>query len=316
MKHSTPAYLLVLAALASCTNTKNEEAVLKQSYVHKYGIAMDENEWTERGQSGQIVSVLGSDVIRTETKENGVLHGKTTYTFPHSRTIAKQEIYEKGNLVSTTQFDVSGHVVEESKVVGFNSAIVSRWFIDGMRMSVEKIDSGRIVEAQYYSPSNVEEGKILRGQGTRVSRNSEGLLLSHDAIVDGEMVESTNFYPNGDPRCTTPYVKGQIEGIRRTFLMGGMPASQEEWSQGKQDGLTLIFQNGEKIAEVPYKNGQKHGTERRYRENGEVAQELGWRRNLQNGPMHTFVDGKPSTNWYYNGNQVSEATYKESMGII
>ena len=147
-----------------------------------------------------------------------------------------------------------------------------------------------------------------RGHGPR---RSYGQLISRDTIIDGDMTLSTAYYPDAHhPKSVTPYVNGQIEGQRKTFLPSGDPDTVETWVGGKQQGETLVYRNGEKIASIPYVAGLKDGKEIRYRDGEQVAQDISWVKGQQHGRSNVYVGDTVATTWWHRGNQVSQSAYE------
>src|SRR5688572_25453518 len=92
--------------LAGCFSSDSGNPIVSQTFHHKYGFDVTAQEWKERAQDGQIISVLKDGVKVSRSYENGVLHGPTTYSFPHSTVIEKTEIYDQGTLLKEIVHDV------------------------------------------------------------------------------------------------------------------------------------------------------------------------------------------------------------------
>src|SRR5690606_18588493 len=109
-----------------------------------------------------------------------------------------------------------------------------------------------------------------------------------DKLEEGILVERTLYYPNGTPKEHVTYNNSIIDGLKKTYLPDGEPATVEEWDNGYQHGLTIIYQHGEKFAEIPYNRGRKDGIERRYRDGKDLFQEVTWVEGLE-GPTRNYA---------------------------
>lgn len=90
------------------SNKDKNDNVVSERYIHKYGYDVSKEEWESTGYPGQVVTTLRNGVTVTSSYENGILHGPTTHTFPHSKTTESLNIYERGNLVKKTTYDIRG----------------------------------------------------------------------------------------------------------------------------------------------------------------------------------------------------------------
>ncbi|MCE2982522.1 MAG: hypothetical protein LW832_03035 [Parachlamydia sp.] len=301
--------LSILLALTSCQSKRCEEDVICQSYVHRYGVELEPDEWNERGQHGRVISTRRDGVIVSNSYEAGVLDGESAYTFPHREIVQKREIYSRGQLQQEFFNYTNGlpqkQVVHEAP--GRHTATV--WYENGAPQSKEQFHEGRLVQGAYYNMDNREESRVENGSGVRIQRDGFGQPLSHDQIYEGQMVLRTTYHPNGNPSALTPYVNGQIEGMRRTYSHGGEPATLEEWSNGVQHGNTVIYENGEKSSDLPYVQGYAHGIEQRYREGGMLVQKNTWVKGKKHGPCYTNVGDATQTDWYFQGKLVNKPTF-------
>ena len=75
--------------LASCQTQDSLDQVVSQTFVHKYGFNLSEQEWEQMSKEGQVVSTLKNGVKVASSYENSQLHGPTTDTFPYSSVIEK-----------------------------------------------------------------------------------------------------------------------------------------------------------------------------------------------------------------------------------
>ncbi|MFQ5729462.1 MAG: hypothetical protein ACE5GN_03785 [Waddliaceae bacterium] len=138
MRSALPASLFLgLAIITSscarqcCQDCGPRGEVVNQTYVHKYGVTIPKNEWSDRGKTGQVVSTLKTGVVVTKTYSDGNLHGETTYTFPHSRAIERVETYSQGHLIKTRENHLSGAPKMEIDFPSPEEKTVVVWYEDG-----------------------------------------------------------------------------------------------------------------------------------------------------------------------------------------
>lgn len=297
------------ATLTGCKTNSSQE-VVKETYIHKYGVPVAKDDWSRNGKDGQVAQLLSDGVTVTRSYEKGILHGKTTLTFSNSSTIHFVETYNQGNLTSKVENYPSGVPLEEAQYEGGRIAQITRWYEDGAPAASEIYENGLIVQGEYRSPLNVIESRILEGMGTRILRGNDGELLSKDTIQNGQMNERVTYFSNGDPATVTPYENNQIHGMRLTFLVGGLPNTVEHWINGKQEGMTIVYTNGEKAFEIPFTNGEKNGVELRYRDGKTIVEEVSWVNGVQHGPRKILADEASKTEWYHQGELVNRPTFE------
>lgn len=296
--------LILLASLASCQTSSDSNEVVCET-VHRYGVALDPQDWSQRGQNGQVVSMRKDGVTVMRSYEEGTLHGECTYSFPHSEVIQKKEVYNQGVLSQETHHYSSGLPHRQITHESPQKQSTVAWYESGSPQAQESHVNGAVVQGDYYNTNHQVESQIVDSNGLRTRRDGLGQLIAVDTIENGQMVLSTSYHPDGTPATATPYVKGAIEGARRTYLPGGEPATIEQWSHDVQHGTTTVFEHGEKKAEVPYVNGAKHGVEKRYRADQSIAQEISWVEGNQHGPSHTYLRNTKQTDWYFKGKNVA-----------
>lgn len=311
-------YIAVLSAalaLTGCGSSKRQpNNVVRQTYIHKYGVTVPQQDWTARGKHGQVVSEMKNGVSVSHSYASGILDGPTTYSFPHSSAIERVETYARGNLMKETNYYRSGPPKEEVAYEANGDKKVTSWYETGSPKSVEDFDaSGLLVKAEYYTPSHQSEAQVDNKHGIRITRNQYGHILSKDTIDNGVMIGRTTFHYTGSPKEVIPFKDGLVEGKVQTFTPDGEPNTIEQWVAGKQQGTTIVFQNGEKYAEVPYVNGSKQGVERRYRDGSIPTQEVSWYNNLQDGPSTVHAGQIATTEWYFEGKPVSKLNYDDML---
>lgn len=304
-------FLLPLLGVAAACNPPRPctDEVVCESYVHRYGVPLPQDEWVERGKNGQVVSTQKDGVIVTRNYEGGMLQGESTYSFPHRDRIQKKEIYDRGGLARELYFNSSGIPQQEIVYNYPDRKSITVWYENGSPQLCESYESNQLISGEYYDIANRVESQVNGGDGFRTRRDGLGQLQSIDTIDQGQMTLRTTYHANGAPDTVTPYANGTIHGLRRTYQVGGEPATVETWTNNKQHGITTIYENGEKLSEIPYVNGRQHGMERRYRDGEVVAQEVTWVGGQKQGPCYTYVGNTRETDWYFGDKLVNKATY-------
>lgn len=302
---------LILTALiaSSCVRYCCEDEIIDAQYVHEYGVAVPKYHWEESGQNGKVIKKLKQGITCSQSYYCGLLEGETTYTFPFSQQIEKQEVYSQDQLRKETTYYISGKPKKEVIYHPSEPTVTTEWYENGQKKSYEKTSGDLIVYAEYYDPMGHQISNIHDGYGQKVSRDSFGTIMLTDAFKDGQVEYRTTYYPNGSPKEITPYRNGVVEGMRKTYHPGGEPNTIETWTGGKQHGVTTIFAEGQKAQEIPYVNGLKSGRGKVYQDGAFVIQEPSWKDDLLHGPCISIIDGRRTTEWYYKGNKVTKGYY-------
>lgn len=307
--HSLISIAIICTSLTGCYNRQSNN-VVKETYIHKYGVPVAKVDWESQGKDGQVTQLRKDGVTVTTSYTKGVVNGPTSYSFPNSSTIHWVEMYANEELVSKRENYPSGVPKFEEILENKELVKLTRWYEDGTPQATENYSNTFLISAEYRTPLNIVESRIQDGHGTRICRSNEGELLSKDSIQNGQMVERITYFANGDPLTVTPYENGVIHGTRLTFLQGGIPNTVEQWIHGLQDGISIVYQNGEKISEIPYVRGKKSGTECRYRDGSLLAEEVSWKDNAMHGQRKMYVDGEAKIEWYHEGELVSRSTFE------
>jgi len=306
---------VALLALCGCNRQTNEE-VVKETYIHKYGVIVPKKDWESRGSDGQVIQTLKNGVMITKCYEMGKLQGTTTYTFSHSQTIQKTMVYDQGHLNKETENYPSGLPQIEKEYLTSNAYKNTQWYENGSLRLVEEYQDTLLLNGEYHTLANELETEVRQGDGARTVRDAFGMLSSTDTIEAGEMTSRMTYHPNGTPKEVIPYVNGWVDGTKRSYHSGGEPNTIEEWVNGQQHGLTVVFQNGERFAEIRYVRGQKHGIERRFRDGEVVEEEITWVKNQQHGPTYAYVGESAQVFWYHQGEKVSKNTFDKLNSAI
>ncbi len=302
------AALFALCTLTACSNPRKN--VMSTLFIHKYGAAIEENDWYNRGGNGQIVTDYKNGVTITQNFVNGDLEGKTTYSFPFSSLIEKEELYRQGHRISTTTHFTSGVPKEKIENPSQSKTIITQWFESGQPKSIENFIDGRLDEGEYYSNSNEIESRVKAGEGLKIERNAYGEFVSKTEFKNGEKRLTTTFHSNGDPKTITPYLHGQIHGTKKIFLINGVPDRFETWKEGQQQGETQIFRDGQCYSKQSYVAGTKNGLEKIFNEAGDLACEITWKNDLKHGVLKNYYHDTIRMEWYYYGRKVSHADFE------
>jgi antitoxin component YwqK of YwqJK toxin-antitoxin module len=297
--------------LSGCRDQKKDDQVVSQRYIHKYGYAVSKEEWDSRSYPGQVITAMRNGITVTATYENGVLHGPSTYTFPHSQTVESYYFYDQGNLAKETHYNLSGMPARETVNHSPYRYTSTMWYAEGSPMSIEEFSNSDLYEGQYFTPANETESRVEKGNGLRIRRDQKGLLVSKDIIESGLMTRRESFYPSGTPESIVHYAKSQLHGEKKTFSLEGEPVAIEEWVNGQLHGKSTYFKNGNKVVEVSYLNGSKNGMEVHYIDGEVIAEEVQWENNKKHGASNYYINGIAQTTWFYDGEEVSRRKFDE-----
>lgn len=297
--------------LTGCRKNTQENNVVSERFIHKYGYAVSKDEFKERKYPGQVVTALKTGVTITATYENGHLHGPSTHTFPHSQTIESYFLYNQGNLVKQIQYDIHGMPLREEVQLSPTRFASTRWYSDGTPLSTEEYGSSELVEGQYFNRQNEVEARVEKGRGLRIIRDIQGTLQAKEEINQGFIVKRDTFYASGAPEGTAYFVNGVLNGEKRSFAENGEPLAIKEYINGKLHGKATFFKNGAKSVEVHYLDGMKNGLEIHYLDGEIVSQEILWENDHKHGPSKYYVDGVAQVEYFYDGEPVTLRKWKK-----
>lgn len=304
------ALLALTAASCNCRTCDPCEEVIQQRYVHKYGVEVAPEDWTQRGQCGQVISTRKDGTTATQYYDNGVLHGECTYSFPHSSTVARKESYDFGALMAETAYYRSGGARQEIKPIGGSRKEVTSWYETGVPKSKEVYENDSLIEGEYYTTDHTTEGRVNEGNGNRIQRDPYGQLIARELISNGEIAQITTFHTNGNPKEVIPLSKGSRSGTVQIYLPDGEPSRIEEWSNGIQNGTTTLFENGDVVSKTPYTNGVPNGIEERFHDGNILAVRISWVNGNKHGPSYHYTDNNVTTDWYFQNKPVSESDFE------
>ncbi|MFI5333920.1 MAG: toxin-antitoxin system YwqK family antitoxin [Chlamydiales bacterium] len=302
-------------ALCGCKNKSQENEVISQRFIHKYGYDVSKTEWNEKRYPGQVVTAMRDGVLITSSYENGLLHGPTTRTYPHSQIVEALSLYNQGNVVKEILYDIKGMPIRERVQLSPVRYALTLWYADGTPKSVEEYAGGELLEGQYFTTTNEVEARVEKGNGKKIGRDEKGVLLLSEDIKQGYTTKRETFFPNGAPESITHFSSGKLHGERRTFLATGEPLLIEEWVDGKRHGKTTIFNSGTKISEIFYLDGMKNGLETHYLDGEVISQQIHWENDQRHGPSTYFVGNNTKIEYYYDGAVVDKKIYDSQVKL-
>lgn len=306
--------ILGLSALGlitgGCQKSGTDNGIISQRYIHKYGYAVSKEEWDARTYPGQVITNLRNGITITATYENGVLHGPCTHTFPDSQTVKTYYLYNQGNVVKEISYDIKGMPVRETVQFSPTRYTITHWYLDGTPMSIEEFAGDELLEGQYLTLNNETEARVEKGDGTRIRRNQDGILMTKEQIQSGSLVKREAFYPTGTPESITFYLDGKLHGEKKSFTQKGEPLLIEEWIGGQLHGKSTYFKNGIRHLEISYLYGQKNGSEIHYLDGEQISKEIQWENDKKHGPATYYVEGGVRVEFYYDGKLVTQSDYE------
>ena len=312
MKRTLPLFLpLVALVLGGCNNSSNDESVVSQRYIHKYGYDVSKDEWESTDYPGQVLTTLRDGVTITATYEEGILHGPTTYTHPHSHTKECVEYYDRGQLVKKVNFSLRGIPASEELYLSDTHQKITKWFKSGTPQSIEEYVDGKLVSAEYTNSGNEILSRIEGGQGIRFIWDKHEKVKAKETYNDGEAILRETFFFSGNPKEIISLRHGKMHGEVKRFAETGEPLSIETYSDDAKHGLSTYFQNGTKYLELSYVHGMRDGAERHYVDGETLVEETFWEGNMKHGPSRVFYDGLAKTQWFYNNSKVSKVKFED-----
>lgn len=294
-----------------CEKSNHDNHVVSQKYIHKYGYAVSKDEFENRSYPGQVITLLKNGVTITANYEDGVLHGACTHTFPNSQTTESYYFYNHGTLVKQIFYALTGMPVREEVQISPTRYSITTWYKDGTPRSIEEYAGAELLEGQYFTVSNDLEDQVIKGKGTKIQRNDEGVLISKELIEQGSITRKETFHPNGSPESVAHYIHNELYGEKKTFTESGEPLSVRSYQHNQLNGASAFFKNGVKSIEINYIDGVKNGDEVHYLDGVTVSKILHWENGKMHGPCKYFVDDIARVEYYYDGHPVSPAKWKE-----
>lgn len=304
---------LVLVGLYGCNSAKKPKQtdVVSQRYIHKYGYDVSKDEWNSNQYPGQIVTTLKNGITIVSAYEDGLLHGPTSCSYPYSQTLESLQIYERGNLIKKTSFDIKGVPQKEEMFLSPNHVKSKLWYHSGTPMCVEERLDDLLIEGDYFTLHNELESKVENRAGTKTLRSQDGALLAKETLEDGVVVARETFHTNNTPHTLVSFHNGLLHGEKRVFGTTGEPVLVENYECGELQGLCTYYQNGYKYQETPYRHGKKDGVERQFIDGETLVEETEYHDGQKHGLSTFYTDGLAKTEWYYNNEFVSRGKFEE-----
>ena len=299
------ALALMLFALASCDKTNDDNSVVSQKFVHKYGFEISQKEWQNRNSEGQILSTLQDGRVLSQSFTEGKLQGITTYTYPDSLIVEKALYYDEGTLQKIVLHDNGGIPFYEEVYDYDNQKTITIWNEKGVPIRKEEYRKSLLQFGEYFNPQNELESKIDEGNGFRICRDRKGTVVSKDLFQDGKLLTRTTFFENGNIQGETSYNNYSLHGEQKKYAINGNLVLQQNFKNGELDGVKLSFRNNQKILEIPFNNGKKHGIEKHYDNEGSLTAEIHWENNKRHGSQREFSDENTHITWFFRGKKVS-----------
>lgn len=305
-----PLGILFLSLYLLGCNRSSEDAIICRKFVHKYGFPVSEKEWKERDEEGTVTTLLKNGVTVTQTFQGGALQGLSTYTYPYSSQIQKEEKYDQGNLLAVILFDKQGVPFREETWELEGKKTLTLWDKNGAPIAREEYEQGSLVEGIYYTPFHEIEGKVVVGNGIRTLRDREGHLFYQDQIEKGELVQRTTYHPNGKVHMVVHYQDYLPHGEKVEYTPNGNLYMISHWEQGQLHGEVVSYREGKKIQETFYTKGLKEGTEKRFDEEGNLLVQTSYLHGKKHG-LSTFVEKNEwKSNWFFEDSPVSEDRFR------
>lgn len=318
MRRFSPLYIALSGLFVfGCQNSGKDqnENIVSKRYIHKYGYDVSKDEWDGANYPGQVITTLRNGVTVTSSYEDGILHGPTTYTFPHSHTTESLNIYEKGTLVKKVTYDIRGIPQKEELFLSPSHLKTTKWYQKGTPLSVEEHHNNELLEGEYYNEKNETTSRVVNGSGIRIVRDQHENIASKETIENGLPILKETFHPHGIPHIILPLSGGKIHGEKKVFAPTGEPVSVETYKLNALHGPATYYQNGCRYLEMNYQDGLKHGKERHFVDGETVVEETEWIEGQKHGPSVVFFDGMSQTRFYYNNQIVSKEKYQELCDI-
>ncbi len=298
-------YILLAASMVmGCSRNPNKTPV-KQVFVHKYGMEMEQEKWNERGQHGEVVTTRKDGTIVVQHYDGGKLHGEMTCTFPHSSTLVSIEEFDQGTLVKAQQNYRTGDPKQQTVYREGRERETTRWYENGAPQSIEILQGDLLLSGEYFDLNHTLESQVQNGEGKRLVRDME------ETIAAGQIVKRVTYFPTGEIESVTPYSGGKRHGELLTYYEGGLPKTIETWVHGERHGEMITFADGQKLSKCPYVHGMREGLEVIYGPEGAIAEEVSWTQDQRHGSTRYLIDGEPeTTDWYYRGQLVRKHTFE------
>lgn len=303
--------LCTALSFTSCQRCCNQalDTPLETNYVHKYGVPLPKEEWTQKGEEGKIIETLKTGVVVTKTYSRGILNGDATYTFPYSLSLEKLETYSEGILTRELWYAFSGEPVKEILHIDETRSQMTLWSNSGAPLAIEEYEGSLLLSGTYFTEDHQIASTVNEGYGVRLVRDTFEAVVVKETVENGVVVLQSLLSESGYVKEIVPLQNGLKDGIVKKYLAGGEPHLFEEWKNGVQSGITTFYRNGEKFTETPYVNGLKHGIEKQWSDGETLIETITWIKGVRHGPRTVFLPDATDVLWYFKGEEVSKAAF-------
>ncbi len=109
---------------------------------------------------------------------------------------------------------------------------------------------------------------------------ADGTIKSAITYKDGKKngVEHIFYEDGATLKVANNYVYGRLHGLQQRYSQDALLIQEENYQQGRLDGLSRYYRNGLLQREVEYMNGMVDGTYREFFPSGMRKLEIVWRR--------------------------------------
>lgn len=234
------------------------------------------------------------------------VHGVADYFHP-SGNLDYKAFYDNGWYYRMEQYDTTGKLISESKLVKGEGKIIFNHF-----------NGRQYIESNYknYRLNGIQ--KITNGDG---SKSSLGYYKNgnRDSVY-------TAWYPNGKVRQEGKYVNGEKVGTWKSYYFNGVLSNTEVYEDGKQNGKEMQYnEDGTVDKEIDYKNDELDGAFNVYADNKQLAIVFYYKEGVLKGYSYEGKDGKvlpmipiekgagKVLAYFKNGNKSCELEFKDYL---
>ncbi len=233
--------------------------------------------------------------------QDGMLEGKVTSYFLNGK-VKSETNYAKGKENGyETGYYTNGKTEMEGWVIDGNyqgewhyydekgRLTTKAWYLDNDLNGYKEdyLANGRVSLERKYRSGWLEKLKQF---------SSDGKVLAEDSFPKGSG-QYTLYYPDKKVKEQGNYVKGDFDGLYRTFFFDGSPESSMYFKRGLRDSTyTSFYYGGRKSTEGTYKQDNKQGIWKEFDEDGKLSTTITYQQDQRNGELTRFYPGG-NKNW-------------------
>ncbi|MCX6311153.1 MAG: hypothetical protein NT084_05890 [Bacteroidetes bacterium] len=144
------------------------------------------------------------------------------------------------------------------------------------------------------------------------THNAKGVLTSRDFFVNGKLIHSISFYPNGAKAVEKLFdeTTGLMSGPYVEFYDDGSIKKKGKAAEGQFEDTMFVYYRQNRLQEIGiYKNGKKNGRLLFYHFNGNIGAAGMYVNDSMDGKWTIYDDNgfEIGTNEYVKGNLISGA---------